>query len=294
MIRDLLGVHPPLRGNLHTHSTRSDGHLCPDDLLTWYRNAGYDFLAITDHQVEPRPTITTGSPVEGILLVPGGEFHPQSTRHGDRWHIIAAGVPADFDATPYDDDPTGLVRHLDSAGAWVSIAHPSGQGVDAADVEQLGPVHAIEIYNERSRWWDERVDGWYLADALACRGLRIGGVAVDDAHFDGRPDHGHGWVMVEATDRSVDAVIGALKDGRYYASQGPRIDALSLTADTLRLRCTPVEAIFAAGRGQIVKSVIGDNLVEAEIPLAPFRGGYVRITIRNSSGQRAWSNPIHV
>jgi len=37
------------RGNLHTHSTRSDGRLPPEAVADFYRNAGYDFLALTDH-----------------------------------------------------------------------------------------------------------------------------------------------------------------------------------------------------------------------------------------------------
>jgi hypothetical protein len=37
------------KGNLHTHSTVSDGSLPPEDVISLYRQHGYDFLAITDH-----------------------------------------------------------------------------------------------------------------------------------------------------------------------------------------------------------------------------------------------------
>ena len=39
------------RGNLHTHSTRSDGVLEPEEVCRRYRAEGYDFLALTDHFV---------------------------------------------------------------------------------------------------------------------------------------------------------------------------------------------------------------------------------------------------
>ncbi len=39
------------RGNLHTHSTRSDGILSPEEVCRRYRDEGYDFLALTDHFV---------------------------------------------------------------------------------------------------------------------------------------------------------------------------------------------------------------------------------------------------
>src|SRR5437899_11156953 len=39
-----------LRGNLHAHTTYSDGVKTPQELLVEYEALGYDFLAITDHE----------------------------------------------------------------------------------------------------------------------------------------------------------------------------------------------------------------------------------------------------
>jgi len=39
------------KGNVHTHSTASDGTRTPEQLVKIYREAGYDFLSITDHSV---------------------------------------------------------------------------------------------------------------------------------------------------------------------------------------------------------------------------------------------------
>lgn len=36
------------RGNLHTHSTKSDGALEPQTVCDRYRAEGYDFIALTD------------------------------------------------------------------------------------------------------------------------------------------------------------------------------------------------------------------------------------------------------
>ena len=48
------------RGNLHCHSNRSDGHSAPERVVAAYRDAGYDFLALSDHFEEryggPSPT----------------------------------------------------------------------------------------------------------------------------------------------------------------------------------------------------------------------------------------------
>lgn len=39
------------KGNLHTHSLWSDGDDFPEVIATWYRDHGYHFLAISDHNV---------------------------------------------------------------------------------------------------------------------------------------------------------------------------------------------------------------------------------------------------
>src|SRR5215207_4425357 len=40
---------PWFKGNLHTHTLNSDGDSTPDDVVRWYREHGYAFLVLTDH-----------------------------------------------------------------------------------------------------------------------------------------------------------------------------------------------------------------------------------------------------
>src|SRR5215510_13898428 len=37
------------KGNTHTHTLNSDGDSTPDDVVRWYRQHGYQFLVLTDH-----------------------------------------------------------------------------------------------------------------------------------------------------------------------------------------------------------------------------------------------------
>ena len=41
------------KGNLHTHSLWSDGDDFPEMIIDWYKSNGYDFLALSDHNVLP-------------------------------------------------------------------------------------------------------------------------------------------------------------------------------------------------------------------------------------------------
>src|SRR5687767_13976465 len=37
------------KGNTHAHTLNSDGDSTPDDVVKWYREHGYNFLVLTDH-----------------------------------------------------------------------------------------------------------------------------------------------------------------------------------------------------------------------------------------------------
>ena len=39
------------KGNLHTHSLWSDGNQFPEMIAEWYREQGYHFLALSDHNI---------------------------------------------------------------------------------------------------------------------------------------------------------------------------------------------------------------------------------------------------
>jgi len=100
------------RGNLHTHSTRSDGHLEPAETVAWYRDNGYDFVALTDHFVQRfgcRISDTRSMRTGGFTTLIGAELHAPRTQAGNLWHIVAAGLPLDFapPATRRDRPPAG-------------------------------------------------------------------------------------------------------------------------------------------------------------------------------------------
>ena len=46
---------PWYRGNLHTHTTRSDGKREPQVVVDDYAERGYDFLMISDHDLVTDP-----------------------------------------------------------------------------------------------------------------------------------------------------------------------------------------------------------------------------------------------
>lgn len=87
---DDLASRLPLRGDLHVHSTCSDGRQAPEIVAANYRERGYDFTAITDHHHYEGSLAAIrayrGVPID-LCIVPGEEVHLP----GNDIHIVNFG-----------------------------------------------------------------------------------------------------------------------------------------------------------------------------------------------------------
>jgi hypothetical protein len=283
------------KGNLHTHSTRSDGALAPEAVCAAYRDAGYDFLTLTDHFlkkygfpiVDTRPFRTNA-----FTTILGAEVHAPATSLGELWHLLAVGLPADLEPTAPTETGPELARRCVEAGAFLAIAHPAWSGLSKADADSIEGAHAVEIYNHNCHVTCDRADGGAMLDQLNAAGRRIRLCAVDDAHFHNRDCFG-GFVMVRAADNEPDALVASLKAGEYYSSQGPVIESVAYGDDTVEIACSPASAVMALGRGSKSEQRLGDGLTRVTLPLGDIKaGGHVRITVMDKEGRRAWTNPV--
>ncbi len=73
-----------LKGNLHSHTTNSDGKPEPQERVDGYVNQGYDFLCVSDHYKITR-TDTLTAP-DNFVLVQGAELHPENPFGGQTHH----------------------------------------------------------------------------------------------------------------------------------------------------------------------------------------------------------------
>jgi hypothetical protein len=290
------------RGNLHTHSTLSDGARALDDVVSAYKQAGYDFVAMTDHFIGHYnwPIADTrhlrGNDFTTIL---GAELHAPVTSAGEYWHILAAGLPLGFAPAGADETGPDLARRAMAAGAFVAIAHPAWSQLTIEDGRALGFAHAVEIYNHGCAIENDRGDGFYLLDQLLNEGKRLSGCATDDAHFK-TPDHFGGWVHVKAGSLDPEALTDALKQGSYYASQGPLIHDIRLSGKMIEIETSPVDNITVVCGISRTCVKNGRAITSAEFDLGALDKGWLlerpspwfRVTAIDNSGKRAWSNPI--
>ena len=285
------------RGNLHTHSSLSDGLLSPELVCAQYRQAGYDFISLTDH-FQKRYNFpladTRAFRSDNFTTVLGAELHAGQTEIGSVWHILAVGLPLDFAAPAPNESGPELAARAMNVGAYVAVAHPHWYALTERDIDALGEVDAIEIFNGIAVDANDRADSWHMADIMLGRGKRYTVCATDDYHA--KVDHHdfvRGWVWVKSETLEPGALLAALKAGHYYSSTGPQIHDMALLAgNKLRVRCSPADRIFVTGTAASSQRCAGAGIVEAEFDLGHFDSPYVRVTVRDAQGGRAWSNPI--
>lgn len=285
------------KGNLHTHSTRSDGHLSPEAIYDLYRDAGYDFVAITDHFLAAYNWPVSDLRIyhqPDFIALSGAELHAGETELGHLWHLLAVGLPLDFAPTQTGESGPQIAQRALDAGAYVAVAHPAWYILTEADVRSLGPVHAIEIYNGTSKDHNDKADSWYMLDLMTARGHRYSACATDDAHFHpDRADSMLGWVYVRAETFTEEALLRALKAGHYYSSTGPQIlDVQVAPGDKITVYCTPADRIFITGKGYTSVTCHGRGLIRAELDISGFDSPYGRVVVRDENGKRAWTNPF--
>lgn len=286
------------RGNLHAHSTVSDGALDPGSLIDAYRRNGYDFIAVTDHFRD-----RFGFPITDtrefrdseFTTILGAELHPAALENGEDWHILAVGLPLDFPAASPDEDGPTLSRRARDAGAFVAIAHPHWYSATMNDARSIEAAHAVEIFNMTCHMANDRGYGWYMADLLLAEGRKLLAIATDDTHAKPeRPDMFAGWVMVKAERLDPDSLLDAIKAGHFYSSQGPLIHDIVISDDrsTVTVETSPASSIQVCGRAQRTRDVHGNGITSCTIDLDRVQNDYFRVTVIDSRGKRAWSNPI--
>lgn len=285
------------KGNLHAHSTRSDGIFGPEEVCRRYREAGYNFLALTDHFLERYGfPLTDTRPMrrEGFTTILGAELHAGRTEAGEIWHILAVGLPPDFAPPGPSEDAAGLAARARQSGAYVAVAHPNWYGLSEGDIRALGPVDAVEIYNGVAVEDNDHGESWHVTDVLLGRGERYLACAADDFHgYEAYHDFGRGWVWVKSESLSPESLLDALKAGAYYSSTGPLIHDIHVTrGEQIEVQCSPASYLFVTGLGSKKVRAAGNGRTHFQLSLSGFESPYCRVTVRDALGGSAWSNPI--
>ena len=270
---------------LHCHTTESDGNFRPRELLQMYRNAGYSFVCITDHNLVTRCNELND---HEFVAIPGTEdtvsrFLPPLGPHMGRLFV---------DAPLRRGSPQQRINQTVAGGGIVSLCHPSWTGNlwtgtwSREVVENLSGFRLVEIWNPHSNS-DDDVRRWEMALSRAGEKEPVWGVAVDDCH---RQDQfNRGWIMVKVPEVSASGLRNALLHGSFYASTDPSAD-FSVDGGTVHVKVSSpgrIRFVDTGGRTRLeVQGSSGRYQVQGE-------EGYIRAECVTDNG-RAWSQPFWI
>ena len=251
-LKDDLFERRPLKGDFHGHSYRSDGKHDPAALAGFYRENGYDFMTMTDHnRYFPSDELREAySGVKlGFTVINGEEVHTP----GSIVHIVHAGGVNSVDDIYFKDSARYETEYrqienelpdsvpaqyrtrfamakwacgkIHDAGGLAIFAHPFWRPAGAAsynvknDFARLlltsGMFDAYELVGGMG------VDGVNMSVAmwndLRAYGLNISVVGSSDVHTLEGKNFAYHFTVVFAKDNTPEAVIQAVRDGYSVA-----------------------------------------------------------------------------
>lgn len=296
-----------LRGNIHTHTTVSDGASTPEQAILWYATHGYQFLALTDHNFLSHPERYTALQEPGFVLLPGEEV--TMTGNGRQVHVNALCTTTRIPGGAYPTASLALANAIDrivAQGGVAIVNHPNfdwalapNDVIDARDAAllEIASGHPY-VHSAGDRTHPSHEALW---DQALTAGAGYMGVAVDDVHridVSGNPLAlpGKAWVQVFGDQGDARSICAALSRGDLYSSTGVELRRIAVTA---------TDYTVEPARRDVVVTFIGDHGRElwrgpiAAGSLAASYGlkgdeGYVRARIDSPDGKHAWTPAIRV
>jgi len=262
------------KGQMHCHTENSDGKNSPEDVVKAYKDTGYNFVVITDHEY-----ITPDPGVEGITFITGVE---ETVKR----HITAYDLDVEC---PEKDIQTVLDFHKKN-NKLTSIAHPIWRKhyiMYGDELNKYKDFNFIEVFNTGTGEYTE--NHW---DYLLSKGRKIFALATDDCHDVKSRWFNKGWVMVRAVSNNKEDILNSLREGNFYASTGNDLEVSVKDNTIIADSSSPSNFDFIGNNGEILKNE--GNVKHSEYNLTG-KEGYVRVrSIKNPEGTEAFSQPIFV
>ncbi|HEV7396619.1 MAG TPA: CehA/McbA family metallohydrolase [Pyrinomonadaceae bacterium] len=303
----LATTSPPLhwyRGNTHTHTNNSfDGDSSPTAVATRYKQLGYNFVLVTDHNRHTTiDSVNEQVAVAGQFLVIQGEEVTDSF-NGIPVHVAALSNTSPINPPHGTDIRNTLQNDIDAvrqAGGLPIIAHPNYRfALSSDDLKNVEGASLFEVFNAHpvvNNFGDSEHPSveanW---DDVLSSGKVLYGLASDDEHTltnasGALPDRA--WIVVRAASLDAGSITAAIASGDFYASTGIALQDYQVSATgvtvTLDGNSSGATIDFIGRNGQLLERTNSSPAVYT----FTHHEQYVRAKIYDDLGRMAWTQPI--
>ncbi len=135
-------------GNIHMHTTHSDGFGDFEDLVDGAAKGGLDFVYVTDHNVLVREQEEGYR--NGVLTLVGQEVH-DTQREPSGNHLLCLGVESDVSS--HASDPQQLIAAVNQQNGLTFLAHPIEETTELFSTcypwqsWEVSDYHGVELWN---------------------------------------------------------------------------------------------------------------------------------------------------
>ena len=292
------------RGNIHAHSNWSDGDRHPRDVYVWYRNHGFAFAALTDHNTRASPTTFKALEKPTFVIISGEEL--TMTVQRTRVHVNGLCTKKTIGGGKHPSTRSALVHAIEYVHAQGGVAlvnHPNFDwALTAEDIRDASGAELLEIYSSHPHVPSDG-DATHpsqeaIWEKLLDQGENIGSVAVDDAHYFNldKPNvknpakPGMGWVEVFVPAPDPNLICEALRNKQLYSSSGASLSRIRVTDDTLSVwpKETGATVEFIGDGGKVFAKKDRGTDGETTYQLQGTER-YVRARITLPDGKKAWT-----
>ena len=307
---------PWFKGNLHTHTNKSDGDSSPETVVDWYSNNKYDFLVLSDHN---HLTILDSNQTK-LLLIPGEEI---TLNLPYTIHINAIGIKKVIEPTLRSTKVKTLQANIDNiinSGGLAEINHPNFRwALNEKDLVQVRGAHFIEVfngnYNTHNYGGGGKKSVEEMWDEMLSKKIKIWGVAVDDSHHfkeefaPHRHNPGRGWVEVFAKNLSEKNILDSMRNGYFYFSNGVKFKKINFNKEKIELSIagdyfnkglsnslltdSKYTTQLISNEGEIIEEINGKS-VKFNLVNENNEYTYYRTKTISSTGSIGWTQPIFI
>lgn len=259
-------------GDLHAHSTNSDGDIDVDSVIEIAENKGLDFFVLTEHN-NNKTWMDPGYTSSKLTLLYGFEW-TTDLGHANIWSdkpfnwsaIMAATNNGDASAARNAINAMRSIASENGNTILFSINHPYAPGCEwLYSFEDSREADCMEVWNAGYVWPNLNfMTLSYMLDSYLKQGKKISMVGGSDSHIHGAdPSKPENWAQTLYHDIGVPTtwvyanssrgadILEGIKAGHVFISNSPNGPKLQLWADAVPAK---------EGEPAVYETMMGDSL----------------------------------